>query len=125
MSAGAGLVTLLPLLAIVSLAIKLNSRGPVIFRQSRRGFNGHEFMIWKFRTMTVVENGTVIYQAKRNDERVTRVGRLLRVTSIDELPQLVNVLIRSTFGTPGKSRIFCCEQATGGRIPLVAITNVR
>jgi len=92
MSAGAGLVTLLPLLAIVSLAIKLDSRGPVIFRQSRRGFNGHEFMIWKFRTMTVVENGTVIYQAKRNDERVTRVGRLLRVTSIDELPQLVNVL---------------------------------
>ena len=124
-SAGAGLIILLPLLAVVSLAIKLDSRGPVIFRQSRRGFNGHEFMIWKFRTMTVVENGTVIYQAKRNDERVTRVGRLLRVTSIDELPQLVNVLIRSTFGTPGKSRIFCCEQATGGRIPLVAITNVR
>jgi len=92
MSAGAGLVTLLPLLAIVSLAIKLDSRGPVIFRQSRRGFNGREFMIWKFRTMTVVENGTVIHQAKPNDERVTRVGRLLRVTSIDELPQLVNVL---------------------------------
>jgi len=92
MSAGAGLVTLLPLLAIVSLAIKLDSRGPVIFRQSRRGFNGREFMIWKFRTMTVVENGALIYQAKRNDERVTRVGHLLRATSIDELPQLVNVL---------------------------------
>jgi undecaprenyl-phosphate galactose phosphotransferase/putative colanic acid biosynthesis UDP-glucose lipid carrier transferase len=91
-SAGAGLVVLLPLLAVVSLAIKLDSPGPVIFRQSRRGFNGHEFMIWKFQTMTVAENGRVIYQAKRNDERVTRVGRLLRATSIDELPQLVNVL---------------------------------
>jgi undecaprenyl-phosphate galactose phosphotransferase/putative colanic acid biosynthesis UDP-glucose lipid carrier transferase len=91
-SAGVGLVVLLPLLAVVSLAIKLDSRGPVIFRQSRRGFNGREFMIWKFRTMTVTENGRVIRQAKRSDERVTRVGRLLRVTSIDELPQLVNVL---------------------------------
>ena len=92
MSAAAGLVILLPLLAVVILAIKLDSRGPVIFRQSRRGFNGREFMIWKFRTMTVVENGTAICQAKRNDERVTRIGRLLRATSIDELPQLVNVL---------------------------------
>jgi undecaprenyl-phosphate galactose phosphotransferase/putative colanic acid biosynthesis UDP-glucose lipid carrier transferase len=91
-SSGAGLVILLPLLAVVSLAIKLDSRGPVIFRQSRRGFNGREFMIWKFRTMTVAENGRVICQAKRNDARVTRVGRLLRATSIDELPQLVNVL---------------------------------
>jgi Undecaprenyl-phosphate glucose phosphotransferase len=91
-SAGAGLVLLLPLLAVVSLAIKLDSRGPVIFRQTRRGFNGREFMIWKFRTMTVLENGTAICQTKRNDERVTRVGRLLRAASIDELPQLVNVL---------------------------------
>jgi Undecaprenyl-phosphate glucose phosphotransferase len=87
-----GLLALLPLLAIVSLAIKIDSRGPVIFRQSRRGFNGREFMIWKFRTMTVLENGRIICQAKRNDERITRVGRLLRVTSIDELPQLMNVL---------------------------------
>jgi undecaprenyl-phosphate galactose phosphotransferase/putative colanic acid biosynthesis UDP-glucose lipid carrier transferase len=91
-SAVAGLVILLPLLAVVSLAIKMDSPGPVIFCQSRRGFNGREFMIWKFRTMTVVENGKTICQARRSDERVTRVGRLLRVTSIDELPQLVNVL---------------------------------
>jgi Undecaprenyl-phosphate glucose phosphotransferase len=90
--AGTGLLALLPLLAIVSLAIKIDSRGPVIFRQSRRGFNGREFMIWKFRTMSVLENGRVICQAKRKDERITRVGRLLRVTSIDELPQLINVL---------------------------------
>jgi Undecaprenyl-phosphate glucose phosphotransferase len=90
--AGTALVMLSPLLAVVSIAIKIDSRGPVIFRQGRRGFNGREFMIWKFRTMNVLENGTAICQAKRNDERVTRVGRLLRVTSIDELPQLVNVL---------------------------------
>ena len=90
--AGAGLLALLPLLAIVSLAVKIDSRGPVIFRQSRRGFNGREFMIWKFRTMTVLENGRVICQAKREDSRTTRVGRLLRITSIDELPQLINVL---------------------------------
>jgi undecaprenyl-phosphate galactose phosphotransferase/putative colanic acid biosynthesis UDP-glucose lipid carrier transferase len=91
-AAGVGLVTLLPLLAVVSAAIKIDSRGPAIFRQARRGFNGREFMIWKFRTMTVVENGTAVCQAKRHDERVTRVGRLSRATSIDELPQLVNVL---------------------------------
>jgi Undecaprenyl-phosphate glucose phosphotransferase len=90
--AGTGLLALLPLLAIVGLAIKIDSRGPVIFRQSRRGFNGREFMIWKFRTMTVLENGRVICQAKREDARTTRVGRLLRITSIDELPQLINVL---------------------------------
>jgi undecaprenyl-phosphate galactose phosphotransferase/putative colanic acid biosynthesis UDP-glucose lipid carrier transferase len=90
--AGTALILLLPLLAVVSIAIKLDSRGPVIFCQGRRGFNGREFMIWKFRTMTVLENGADVRQAKRNDERVTRIGRLLRATSIDELPQLVNVL---------------------------------
>jgi undecaprenyl-phosphate galactose phosphotransferase/putative colanic acid biosynthesis UDP-glucose lipid carrier transferase len=90
--AGTGLIALLPLLAMVALAVRIDSRGPVIFRQSRRGFNGREFMIWKFRTMTVLENGGTICQAKRRDERITRVGRLLRVTSIDELPQLINVL---------------------------------
>ena len=90
--AGAGLLTLLPLLTIVSLAIKIDSSGPIIFRQHRKGFNGREFEIYKFRTMTVLENGRAISQATRNDKRVTRVGRLLRATSIDELPQLLNVL---------------------------------
>ena len=90
--AGIALVMLLPLLVVVGVAIKIDSAGPMIFRQSRRGFNGREFMIWKFRTMNVLENGNAVSQAKRNDERVTRIGRLLRATSIDELPQLVNVL---------------------------------
>jgi Undecaprenyl-phosphate glucose phosphotransferase len=89
---GVALVGLAPLLAVVSLLIKLDSRGPVIFRQRRKGFNGREFAIYKFRTMGVLEDGDVISQAKRNDVRITRVGRILRATSIDELPQLINVL---------------------------------
>ena len=74
------------------MLIKLESSGPVIFSQRRKGFNGREFKIFKFRTMNVLEDGHVIPQARRNDPRVTRVGRILRTTSIDELPQLLNVL---------------------------------
>ena len=74
------------------MAIKLDSDGPVIFRQRRRGFNGREFAIYKFRTMTVLEDGSTVRQARRDDARVTWLGRLLRATSIDELPQLINVL---------------------------------
>lgn len=88
-----GLLLLLsPLLLLVSAAIKLESRGPVIFRQHRKGFNGRPFTIYKFRTMTVCENGASIRQAQANDSRVTPLGALLRSTSIDELPQLINVL---------------------------------
>ena len=73
-------------------AIKLTSSGPVVFYQRRNGFNGQEFVIYKFRTMSVLEDGRAIAQAKPGDTRVTRLGRLLRRTSIDELPQLANVL---------------------------------
>jgi undecaprenyl-phosphate galactose phosphotransferase/putative colanic acid biosynthesis UDP-glucose lipid carrier transferase len=86
------LIALAPLLAIVALLIKLESPGPLIFRQRRKGFNGREFTIFKFRTMNVLEDGNVIAQVRRNDPRVTPVGRILRAASIDELPQLVNVL---------------------------------
>ena len=88
-----GLLLLGPLLSVVALAIVLESRGPVIYRQARRGFNGDTFMIWKFRSMRVAESGYRMTQAQKNDPRVTRVGRLIRATSIDELPQLVNVLL--------------------------------
>ena len=88
-----GLVALLPLLALVSLSIKLSSPGPVIFRQHRHGFNRRKFAIYKFRTMNVQENGSRVAQVRRNDARVTSLGRFLRATSIDELPQLVNVLL--------------------------------
>jgi Undecaprenyl-phosphate glucose phosphotransferase len=86
------LLLLAPVLVVVSIGIKLDSHGPAIFRQRRRGFNGKEFVIYKFRTMTVMENGPRILQARRRDIRVTRLGRLLRRASVDELPQLINVL---------------------------------
>lgn len=91
--AGIGLLLLSPLLVVVALLIKLDSRGSVLFRQRRFGQNNKVFSIYKFRTMTVVEDGETVTQAKRNDARVTRVGRILRSSSIDELPQLINVLL--------------------------------
>jgi Undecaprenyl-phosphate glucose phosphotransferase len=86
------LLMLAPLMITAAILVKLDTPGPVIFRQSRRGFNGKPFQIWKFRSMTVTENGTTLTQATKQDKRVTRVGRFLRQTSIDELPQLWNVL---------------------------------
>jgi len=86
------LALLLPALAIVAGLIALDSAGPVLFRQRRIGFNARTFYIYKFRTMTVQDDGAVIQQARREDERVTRIGRVLRRFSIDELPQLLNVL---------------------------------
>lgn len=90
--AGFGLLFLSPLLAVVALLIKLDSRGPVFYRQERRGFNGHTFHIWKFRSMTVTESGRKMTQAKVGDKRITKIGAFIRRTSIDELPQLINVL---------------------------------
>jgi Undecaprenyl-phosphate glucose phosphotransferase len=81
-----------PLMAITAFAIRMDGPGSIIFRQSRKGFNGTPFVMFKFRTMTVQENGNLVAQASRNDPRVTRIGKLLRTTSIDELPQLINVL---------------------------------
>jgi len=90
--AGLALVIMSPLLAIVVIAIKLDSAGPVLFKQRRCGFNGRSFLIYKFRTMRVLEDGPSVVQAREVDSRVTRVGKWLRRTSIDELPQLLNVL---------------------------------
>jgi len=81
-----------PLMALTALAIKLDSRGPVLFRQRRRGLNRQVFEVFKFRTMNVMQDDETITQAVRDDPRTTRVGRFLRRTSIDELPQLFNVL---------------------------------
>jgi exopolysaccharide biosynthesis polyprenyl glycosylphosphotransferase len=83
----------LPIFMIVAIAIKLDSRGPVLFRQRRNGFNQGEFKIYKFRTMTTLEDGLQFRQATRNDRRITRVGAFLRRTNLDELPQLLNVLL--------------------------------
>ena len=88
----AALLLLSPLMIAVAIAIKLNSNGPVFFKQTRHGFNGRPFGMYKFRSMTVMENGDVVTQARKSDNRVTRVGRWIRRLSIDELPQLLNVL---------------------------------
>ncbi|MDG5815667.1 sugar transferase [Chitinispirillales bacterium ANBcel5] len=88
------LASLLPVFIIISILIKLDSHGPVIFKQKRLGKNGKEFTIYKFRTMcdNAVTIGKGIFVAE-NDSRITRVGKLLRATSMDELPQLWNVFI--------------------------------
>jgi putative colanic acid biosynthesis UDP-glucose lipid carrier transferase len=81
-----------PLMLLIAAAVKLSSPGPVLFRQRRYGLNGEEIIVYKFRSMTVCEDGPCVTQATRQDTRVTPVGRFLRKTSLDELPQLLNVL---------------------------------
>ena len=91
--AGAGLVVASPLLALAALAIKLEDRGPILFRQTRVGRDGADFELFKLRTMVVgAESKGAGYAVNRGDPRITQVGRLLRRTSIDELPQLWNVV---------------------------------
>lgn len=87
------LVVLSPLLLLTAIAIKLDSPGPILFKQERLGLKGRVFRIWKFRSMCVgaEKQGTGVYSYK-GDARITRVGRFIRATSIDELPQLVNIL---------------------------------
>ena len=86
------LIAVAPLLAVLGLLIRLESSGPALFRQIRLGCGGRPFNILKLRTMTVQENGTAIAQASPNDARTTRIGRWLRAFSLDELPQLINVV---------------------------------
>jgi putative colanic acid biosynthesis UDP-glucose lipid carrier transferase len=86
------LLLLSPLMLAIALAVKLSSPGPVIFRQRRYGLYGEDIVVYKFRSMTVMENGANVVQARRNDQRVTRIGGILRRTSLDELPQFINVL---------------------------------
>ncbi|MEP6546104.1 MAG: undecaprenyl-phosphate glucose phosphotransferase [Gammaproteobacteria bacterium] len=81
-----------PLLLVVAILVKVSSPGPVIFKQRRYGLDGREIAVYKFRTMRVTEDGAQIRQASRTDSRITRVGAVLRRTSLDELPQLINVL---------------------------------
>lgn len=87
---------ILPLIAIpmilIAIAVKITSRGPVIFKQMRYGVNGEPIKVWKFRSMSVCENGATVTQATANDSRVTPLGGFLRRTSLDELPQFINVL---------------------------------
>ena len=87
------LLLISPILLVISIAIKLNSKGPIFFKQIRYGLNGKPILVYKFRTMSVMENGSEVKQAVKNDPRVTRVGGFLRKTSLDELPQFLNVIL--------------------------------
>ncbi len=90
----ASLILLLiwPVLLLLALAVKLDSPGPALFKQHRYGLDGKEIKVYKFRSMRVMENGAEVRQATADDDRITRVGRVLRKTSLDELPQFINVL---------------------------------
>ncbi len=85
-------VMLLPIMLVIAIAVKATSKGPVIFRQRRYGLYGEEIIVYKFRSMTVAEDGAKVVQATKNDQRVTKIGAFLRRSSLDELPQFINVL---------------------------------
>jgi putative colanic acid biosynthesis UDP-glucose lipid carrier transferase len=85
-------VLILPVMIAIAIGIKLSSPGPVLFTQRRYGLDGREIIVYKFRTMTVLEDGADVRQATRDDDRVTPLGAFLRKYSLDELPQFVNVL---------------------------------
>ena len=86
------LFLIIPILLIIAASIKLSSSGPVIFKQKRYGLNGKDINIYKFRTMNSLDDGEFIKQATKNDKRITKLGAFLRKTSLDELPQFINVL---------------------------------
>ncbi len=105
------LVLLSPLLAAIALAVKLDSPGPVLFRQRRCGFNNEVIVIYKFRTMFRSSSADFDWlQARRNDPRVTRVGRFLRCTSLDELPQLFNVLLGTMSMVGPRPHVFALNE---------------
>ena len=86
------LILLSPLILGIAIAVKLTSPGPAVFKQRRYGLNGEEIIVYKFRSMAVCEDGSHITQAQKDDRRLTKVGAFLRRTSLDELPQFINVL---------------------------------
>jgi putative colanic acid biosynthesis UDP-glucose lipid carrier transferase len=86
------LLLISPILLAIAIGVKISSPGPIIFKQRRYGLDGQEIVVFKFRSMTVCEDGTQITQARQGDRRVTRLGAILRKTSLDELPQFINVL---------------------------------
>jgi putative colanic acid biosynthesis UDP-glucose lipid carrier transferase len=86
------LLLFLPVLLVIAVLVKYSSPGPVIFKQRRYGLDGREIAVYKFRTMSVTEDGDQIRQASKSDSRITRIGAILRRSSLDELPQLINVL---------------------------------
>ena len=114
------LLFVLPLLILTALFIVMDSRGPVFFTQRRTGLGGAPIRVYKFRTMTVMEDGEGVRHAERHDDRVTRVGRFLRRSSIDELPQLLNV-IRGDMSLVGpRPHALAHDQYYGALVPQYA-----
>jgi putative colanic acid biosynthesis UDP-glucose lipid carrier transferase len=120
LAAGVGLLLFLPLLVLVFALIRLESPGPAIFRQRRTGYRGRVFTIYKFRTMTVTEDEGRIVQATKGDARVTAIGALLRKLSIDELPQLVNVLLGHMSIVGPRPHALAHDEYYGALIPTYA-----
>lgn len=116
LSAGA-LLFFLPLLLTVAMLIRAESKGPALFRQRRTGLNGVIFTVFKFRTMTVTEDGDAIRQATQNDNRVTALGAVLRKFSIDELPQLLNVLRGEMSLIGPRPHAVAHDEAWGEQVP--------
>ncbi|MDB5744866.1 MAG: Sugar transferase involved in lipopolysaccharide synthesis [Polaromonas sp.] len=86
------LLLISPIMLVIAILVKMDSPGPIIFRQRRYGLDGEQILVYKFRSMAVTEDGGMIQQARKNDLRVTRLGAILRKTSLDELPQFINVI---------------------------------
>ncbi|MCA1416834.1 sugar transferase, partial [Bradyrhizobium sp. NBAIM20] len=86
------LVLISPILLVLAIGVKLSSPGPIIFKQRRNGLDGEEIIVYKFRSMRTLDNGNVVKQATKDDPRITRFGAIIRRTSLDELPQFINVL---------------------------------
>jgi len=87
-----GLLMLWPVLLAIGIAVRITSKGPALFKQRRYGLNGEEILVYKFRSMIVTENGSTVTQATKGDKRITKLGAFLRKSSLDELPQIINVL---------------------------------
>ena len=115
------ILLLSPLLALVGLAILLDSRGPLVFAQRRTGLNGKTFAILKFRSMHVLEDGADVKQAVRGDTRITRVGRVIRKLSLDELPQLFNVLAGDMSLVGPRPHAIAHDEYYGAAIPNYAV----
>jgi len=86
------LLLISPILLLIAISIKVTSKGPIIFKQKRGGINNKEIVVYKFRSMSTQDNGLIVKQASKNDPRITSVGNFLRKTSLDELPQFINVI---------------------------------
>jgi exopolysaccharide biosynthesis polyprenyl glycosylphosphotransferase len=122
--ASIALVFFAPIMLIAALAIAIDSRGPVLFRQKRLGLGGMPFAIFKFRTMTVLEDGDDVVQAREGDSRITRVGRFLRETSIDELPQFLNVILGDMSLVGPRPHAIAHDEMYGRLIPDYALRQL-